>query len=159
MGITWEVIKMTFTDLSGRKFERLYVVRKSFTNKHRKVVWECLCDCGKTAYVATRELKSGNTKSCGCLKRERIINQSQKGFFQKNNKAEYSSYASMKDRCYNSNCPHYDRYGGRGIRVCERWLGSFENFLIDIGRAPSKLHSIDSWQSLERNYGNPADDA
>ena len=134
---------MVFIELSGVKFNRLRVVSKAYTNKHRKVVWECLCDCGNTSFVTTRELKSGHTKSCGCLKKERIINQSQKGFHQKNNKAEYNSYSSMKNRCYNSNCPHYDRYGGRGISVCDEWFESFETFLNDMGKRPSLEHTLD----------------
>ena len=56
---------------------------------------------------------------------------------------EYRAWAGMKDRCYNSNHIYYHRYGGRGIKICERWLNNFEAFLADVGPAPSSEHSID----------------
>lgn len=51
---------------------------------------------------------------------------------------EYQAWKSMKNRCYNPNYVNYHRYGGRGIYVCNRWKDSFENFLKDVGKAPSK---------------------
>lgn len=56
---------------------------------------------------------------------------------------EYGVWRSMKERCYNRNCPWYHRYGGRGLVVCDRWRASFRAFLADMGRRPSPLHSID----------------
>lgn len=56
---------------------------------------------------------------------------------------EYNSWLSMKARCYNPNHEHFHFYGGRGIKICDRWLNSFENFLSDMGTAPSPTHSID----------------
>lgn len=56
---------------------------------------------------------------------------------------EYRAWAAAKNRCSNPNDKAYRRYGGRGIRFCERWAGSFENFLLDMGRKPSKTHSLD----------------
>jgi hypothetical protein len=60
-----------------------------------------------------------------------------------NNKIESSTWAGMKKRCYNKNTKSYKYYGGRGIKVCDRWLDSFENFLADMGKRPSPQHSID----------------
>jgi len=56
---------------------------------------------------------------------------------------EYASWEHMKDRCYNQNCNRYYLYGGRGIKVCERWRNSYVAFLKDMGRKPSHIHSID----------------
>lgn len=64
---------------------------------------------------------------------------------------EYRAWVSMKTRTTNPNYPHYDRYGGRGIRVCKRWLDSFDNFLQDVGEAPSPRHSIDR-RDNEKDY-------
>jgi hypothetical protein len=135
--------QMAYIDLTGSKFNRLCVIRKSRADKHRKIVWECLCECGNACFVYTRDLKTGHTKSCGCLKKEVVINRSQKGFFQKQNPAEYRSFASMKNRCYNKKCPHYDNYGGRGIKVCDEWISSFETFLKDMGKRPTPQHTLD----------------
>lgn len=56
---------------------------------------------------------------------------------------EYNSWVAMKGRCYNNNDSHYHRYGGRGIKVCDRWLNSFINFLDDMGNKPTTKHSLD----------------
>lgn len=58
----------------------------------------------------------------------------------------------MKRRCNNPNHRHYKYYGGRGIRVCERWLHSYENFLADVGRKPSPQHSLDRYPDPDGNY-------
>lgn len=59
------------------------------------------------------------------------------------NTPEYRAWSSIKRRCYNAKATDYHRYGGRGIIVCDRWVNSFENFLADMGRRPSLVHSID----------------
>ena len=65
---------------------------------------------------------------------------------------EYRAWINMKSRCYNHNSPNYDRYGGRGIAVCDRWLDSFEDFLADVGPRPSSLHSLDRWPDQNGDY-------
>lgn len=139
----------SFIDLSGRRFGRLTVVRlhgkkpngyhANGTPLHR-LTWFCQCDCGATAVVAGRELRRGETKSCGCAKKELIgaLNRTH-GMTRKR---EYRSWQAMKERCGNLNNCHFNNYGGRGIQVCERWRNSFENFLADMGKCPP-LHSID----------------
>ena len=57
--------------------------------------------------------------------------------------AEHNVWINMKARCYNAKTTGFQYWGGRGIKVCERWVGSFRNFLLDMGRKPSPKHSID----------------
>ncbi|HDR0611642.1 hypothetical protein [Pasteurella multocida] len=102
---------------------------------------KCICDCGNILFVRLNSLKSGNTKSCGCLKKE-LTSQC----FSKHGKKftpEYTSWQLMKDRCLNKNNKTYKYYGGRGIKVCSEWIDSFERFFLDMGEKPSKHHTLD----------------
>jgi len=109
---------------------------------------KCLCDCGNITYVPLSALKSGNTRSCGCLQKETAS----KLFFKHGLKGttEYTSWILMRDRCNNPNNKTYSYYGGRGITVCERW-DDFLLFLEDVGKKPSKSHTIDRIDSND-NY-------
>lgn len=115
---------MNLVDLTGQKFNRLVVIIQSKNIKGR-VAWGCLCDCGNKINVTSHALKSNNTKSCGCLTKENATHRMSYTKF-------YRTWREMKDRCYNINKKDYARYGGRGIRVCDRWLESFENFMDDM---------------------------
>lgn len=104
----------------------------------------CRCDCGKKRLVYFGSLIQGLTKSCGCL-RDKMIARVGK----RNNRTHGKSYEpiyaiwnSMRSRCNNSNSISYRNYGGRGIRVCERWM-SFKNFYSDMGERPSNAYQID----------------
>lgn len=66
--------------------------------------------------------------------------------------SEYRIWGCMIDRCENENCPAYKDYGGRGIKVCKRWRGSFELFLKDVGSRPSKNHTLDRWPNNDGDY-------
>lgn len=107
---------------------------------------ECSCSCGevKNRYgylpkieVPYRHLKSGHTKSCGCLKKEHAerLSLSHGQARRRNRSTEYIIWESMLKRCNNSNYVHYKDYGGRGIVVCERWK-RFENFFSDMSERP-----------------------
>jgi hypothetical protein len=109
------------------------------TREHRQ--YECQCECGNICVVQLRNLKINKTISCGCYARERQKEASIKHNLHKS--PEYSSWISMKQRCYNPKSTPYDSYGGRGITVCDRWLESFDNFYEDMGPKPSPTHSID----------------
>lgn len=127
-------------DISGKRFGRLVVIEKSHGGKNS--CWKCVCDCGKYTVVGLPDLKDG-TKSCGCLKREKDIAggpNKKHGFCRF---AEYRIWSSMIRRCTNPKSKRYHRYGGRGIRVCDRWLKSFKSFVDDMDQRPSAKYSID----------------
>ena len=115
--------------MEGKRFERLTVIERDNTRPsgHGHVrIWKCICDCGNIVYASTNSLKSGNTKSCGCYKRD---------FSRRNNtthgmsKTElYNVWNSMKTRCYNKKSERYSSYGGRGISVCDEWRHDYKAF-------------------------------
>ncbi len=135
---------MKLIDLSGQRFGRLVATspeQKTMASGRRLVRWSCKCDCGNTTSVLAHSLRSGETKSCGCLRNEG--KKPRHGFSRKGNKAtEYKIWCSMKSRCNSPSNKHFKDYGGRGIYVCERWE-LFDNFLADMGLRPSAKHSID----------------
>lgn len=131
-------------DISGNKYNRLWVLSYSHTSKGI-AFWLCRCDCGKETIVDGRNLKSGHTKSCGCLSVEQrpLNNLKHGGVTNGGMSAEYECWCGIKKRCYNENSDNYNLYGGRGIKMCDRWLSSFGNFLADMGNKPTPKHSID----------------
>ena len=116
-------------------------------NKHRQSMWLCKCECGIEKIILGNHLKSGHTKSCGCLHKEIMT----KHGHSKNGKRTrtYQSWHSMIKRCVNPNDPVYHNYGGRSIKVCKRWM-QFENFLEDMGEV-SDGYQIDRINNNE-NY-------
>lgn len=141
-----------FKDISGQRFGRLTVSELSCV-KNRRTMWGCVCDCGIKIITSGHSLRRGNTKSCGCLQREtasrtiratkpRAINA---GSHNMSRTPEYCSWQSLIKRCTNIRCEKFKSYGGRGIRVCDRWIGrdGFSNFFSDVGPKPSRTHTID----------------
>ena len=132
-------------NLDGRRFGLLVVVREEpkTPGQRRKVF--CRCDCGRTASIDPRRLRLGGTESCGCLQRERValIGATRRAPHGMCGSAEYNAWVKMRGRCYNSADSKFSYYGGRGIRVCDRWLASFDNFLADMGRRPGPGWSVD----------------
>lgn len=101
----------------------------------------CVCKCGTEKLIKMAHLISGLTQSCGCLRDESSSSRtahmrSFKDAHGFSNKAIYSVFMGMKQRCYNSNYWAYKDYGGRGIKICDRWLEDFRNFLEDMGEPP-----------------------
>lgn len=112
-------------DLTGQRFGRITVLGFDHFDKWNKGRWLCRCDCGKIWTVDTHQLKSGHTKSCGCLKAQ-MAGDRTRTHGQSGSKL-YRVWAAMLKRCENPNDPGYKNYGGRGITVCEDWH-NFENF-------------------------------
>lgn len=109
-------------DLTGQKYGRLTVIERDFSKK--TTAWKCKCDCGNYTIVTTRNLrqKGYSTKSCGCLNKEG------NPVHGHSHTRLYNIYYSMKKRCYNEHDPHFKYWGARGIKICDEWLNSFENF-------------------------------
>jgi len=143
-----------FIDLTGKRFGRLVIIQRVDNNKWRNIRWLCLCDCGNKKIVRIDHLKSGATKSCGCLRIEATKNRNVKNAKHGHTRGgkpslTYASWKSINERCANPNNRYYDCYGGRGIKVCERWM-KFENFLEDMGEVPER-YQIDRIDNNE-NY-------
>ena len=123
-------------DLAGRKFGRLTVIceaEQKWGHRH----WRCRCECGRQRVAAGTELKRGRTRSCRCAgkKHGECIDLMKS--------REYRIWRNMKSRCSNPKATGYGYYGAKGITVCQDWRDSFEQFLSDMGRAPTNFHSID----------------
>lgn len=131
-------------DIKFQIFGRLKPIERvmSTTKGGRKVYkWRCVCDCGNETQVVISDLKRGKTKSCGCLNREIVSKTSMKHGMSKT--IEFNIWRGIKQRCNNKKCSTYKYYGNLGVKICDRWLNSFENFYKDMGDIPSKNHSID----------------
>lgn len=126
-------------DLTGLRFGKLLVIRRSGSGRSGKSKWLCRCDCGNEKSILGCSLRNGRTRSCGCSSEK----QRPKDGWHKDKKPEYTVWIGIKQRCYNPKASGYSYYGERGIRVCERWLNSFDDFYFDMGPKPSPKHSID----------------
>lgn len=115
-------------DLTGKKFGRLIVAKHlGWRKTGHTSVWECVCECGRTAIASTNDLKRGNVTSCGCYRKEVTSSRSYKHGVG-NESRLFRIWSSMKSRCYNAHDTNYKRYGARGISVCDEWLNSFLSF-------------------------------
>lgn len=131
----------------GAKYGRLKTVKdlgpRSFSNQIHQAV-ECVCDCGNRVVARRASIASGKTKSCGCLQRDTAASVLRSAILKHghaiagNPSRTYKSWLCMIQRCTNKSCRDYHNYGGRGIRVCKRWL-RFESFLHDMGECPHGL--------------------
>lgn len=121
-----------FIDLTGQRFERVRVVRRSFAKRAgRGARWECVCDCGKQFETAARNLRGGLTRSCGCIQRERareLVNERNYRHGLRHTRL-YILWKGMKTRCYNPNSRPFPDYGGRGIKVCDEWRNDAAAFI------------------------------
>lgn len=119
-------------DLTGQKFNRLTAIKLAYTQK-KKRVWECLCDCGKSAFIRVNDIVSGQQKSCGCHKDAQITKRNMKHGHV--GSPTYMSWAGMRMRCTQTNSVGWKNYGGRGITYDPKW-DDFSQFLKDMGERP-----------------------
>lgn len=160
---------MPTSDLKGRVFGRLTVLYR-VPSTARDAVWLCRCECGAQVPVRSNKLRTGNTQSCGCYRREVTAPaQGRKGRTHgKTRTPTYSVWRGMLARCYTEDHIGYRWYGARGIRVCNRWA-SFECFLEDMGEQPDgmQIDRIDNdgnyepgncrWATPTQNMRNRSD--
>lgn len=123
---------------AGQRYGKLVAIRPLVLGRNSR--WQFRCDCGNVVSIFARSVRHNKTRSCGCYFREatskRMFKHGRRGT------PEYKAWNSMLQRCENSKNPRYERYGGRGIRVCEQWH-DFETFYADMGPRPFPNHSID----------------
>lgn len=136
-------------DMVGKKFGRWTVIKENGRNKSRTMLYKCECECGAQKTVNGASLRTGASKSCGCLSAE----MSKKRFTTHGMKRTptYMCWEGIIQRCTNSNSIGYKNYGGRGIKVCKRWM-RFKNFFADMGIKPKGL-TIER-QNNEEGYYN-----
>lgn len=131
-------------DLAGLRFGKLRVLKREGAAKGQ-ALWLCRCDCGTISVKNGGALNRGYTNSCGCLRGE--FNRRVRTTHDMAGTPLYRVWSGMKNRCHNPNQPHYERYGGRGIYVCDEWRNSFERFYADMGERPvgptGKKYSIE----------------
>ncbi len=126
-------------DIRGKRFGRL-IVSEYAGRRSRRILWHCLCDCGQMTIVQGGNLHTGHTTSCGCFARDQQrLTKLKHGMY---GTPEYRSWSGAKERCSNPNDSRFERYGGRGIKMCQRWRDSFAVFFADMGKRPAK-HSLD----------------
>ena len=140
------------SDITGKRFGRLVATRYSHREGGREY-WHFQCDCGNSYIGKLHNIKSGNTTSCGCYKEENKRQSHASHGHTREGRASrtYRSWASMVWRCTNPNGTKWKDYGGRGIKVCARWLNSFEAFLEDMGERPEGK-TLDRYPDNDGNY-------
>lgn len=130
-------------DIIGTRYKLLVITGVNGVNRHGDKVVTARCDCGNNYTGPLAPLRRGTTKSCGCLRRNRMKEMSGvnspnyvhgQGHY-KNRTKTYNVWGNMMNRCNNENHPRFWDYGGRGITVCGRWK-TFLNFLEDMGEKP-----------------------
>jgi hypothetical protein len=127
-------------NISGQKFNFLTAIKFEYSKNNRHF-WLFKCDCGNEKIIGKTYVLNDHTKSCGCWK---LQNNRTIGITHNQSKTrEFEIWLGIKKRCLNKNCHAYKDYGARGIMICDKWLISFEEFLADMGHAPSELYSID----------------
>ena len=132
--VSQTALMANYEDLTGRVFTRLKVQKHHgcITLKNGKHIqlWECECLCGNTVIVRAPSLKSGNTKSCGCLRAD-LGRTSEVMLKSKHNSTHtrlFRIWRGVKSRCYNPNVSEFKNYGGRGIKMYDEWIDDFESF-------------------------------
>lgn len=125
----------TVKNLMGQTFSRLTVQERAGSTSYGKALWKCKCECGNFVTATTGSLISGNTKSCGCYFVERVTKHGG------SRKGSYHTWRGMMRRCYKEKDKDFKNYGGRGIKVCDRWH-NYADFAEDMGE-PTGAQTLD----------------
>lgn len=140
-----------FIDLTGQRFGCVTVLSRADNSSRGEVMWFCRCDCGNEFTTRARSLRSGETRSCGCTKLEKLIAGSKK-VNTKHGAAPhrgytklYNTWLRMKGRCNRPTADNYKYYGGRGISVCDEWQHDFASF-----RDWAQTHGYQGGLSIDR---------
>lgn len=134
-------------DITGQRFGRLVAILPTDKRQSRCVVWEFKCDCGNTCFKGVNNVRTGNSVSCGCVRA--MLAGMRFRTHGKRHTHEWHVWETMKQRCENPKSGGYIHYGARGIKVCERWTNSFENFYADMGPRPPSTTPKRQW-TIER---------
>jgi hypothetical protein len=141
--------RMKALNLAGQCFGKLFVVQQA-PRRGKKLCWICTCSCGNTCEVTTSQLRTGKTRSCGCLRAEKAATVITHGQARRNSHTRsYRIWRSLLKRCYKPDSPYYARYGERGIEVDPRWF-TYEGFYADMGDCPEGM-SLERLHN-DRNY-------
>lgn len=128
-------------DMTGRRYASLVAIRQTGRSTSRDLNWLFVCDCGNHFEANGYSVRCGKIITCPTCSKERVRMASVKHGLSET--VEFGIWTGIQTRCYNRRTKAFKDYGGRGIVVCDRWLESFDNFLADMGKRPSKHHSID----------------
>jgi hypothetical protein len=141
-----------FIELTGKRFGRWTVVaihpqRRRWRHRTLHILWRCKCDCGAERLVLRGNLRRGISTSCGCLRREKLIERLTKHGMSRTR--IYKIWAAMLQRSFNSRNRRYRDYGGRLINPCDVDWRTFKNFFTDMGEAPDGM----SLDRIDNNKG------
>ena len=128
-------------DLTGKQFGSWIVLSRA-SNVGTQTMWLCRCVCGTERSVQSGHLHSGASKCCGCVNKGTTTHGASIGKVSAKFPITYKVWRAMRARCLYPKNKAYKYYGGKGIKICERW-NDYENFLADMGERPSPKHSID----------------
>lgn len=125
----------------GQEFHRWTVISRAEPDTKGRKHWNCQCKCGNTGRISEYNLYDGQSKSCGCLKREKTAQRSKKHGM--TGTVEYRIWSGIKGRCCNPKNQAFSDYGGRGITMYEEWINSFDVFFAYVGLRPDPQYTID----------------
>jgi hypothetical protein len=134
-------VRNNFIDITGQSFNKLKVIKRVENNNYGNAQWLCKCLCGEEKVFQGTHLRSGKPQSCGCSAIKSMAQKNTKHGMSRSK--GYKAYRAVLQRCNNPKSKAYKYYGGRGIKICDRWLESFENFWEDMGEEHRDTLTLD----------------